>query len=114
MLFLFHVLIFLATRHVGSSLPNQGLNPQLLIFEGKVLTTGPPGKSPRARLRTELFPSVFDQRTPFPPLILSLGPERMHSVGKTVISVRAVLQNVCFTYYKYRKYVTTPTEKTAN
>ena len=94
-------------RHVGSLLPDQGSNPQLLILECKVLTT-------RARLRTEFFPSLFDQRTPFPPLIFSLGPERMHSVGKTVISVRAVLQNVCFTYYKYRKYVTTPTEKTAN
>ena len=36
---------FLATRHVGSSASSPGIQPTLPSLEGKVLTTGPPGKS---------------------------------------------------------------------
>ena len=36
---------FLAARHVGSYLHDQGLNPHPPALEGKVSTTGPPGKS---------------------------------------------------------------------
>lgn len=65
--------------------------------------------------RAELFPSLFDQRSlPHAPPVFSPGSEGMHSVGKTVVSVRAVLQKAYFIYYKYRKYVTTLTEKIEN
>ena len=47
---LFYVVIFLAMRHVGSELPNQGLNPHPL--EDEVLTTGPLRKSLTAILIT--------------------------------------------------------------
>ena len=40
--YIVYVLVF-KLRHVGSQLPKQGLKPHLL--EGKLLTTGPPGKS---------------------------------------------------------------------
>ena len=41
--------IALATlQHVGSQLPNQGLNPCPLDWKLRVLTTGLPGKSPRS------------------------------------------------------------------
>ena len=43
---------FLAARHVGSQLPDQGLNPHTLVLEGEVLTAGPPGKSLMPVLRT--------------------------------------------------------------
>ena len=36
---------FLAMRHVGSKLPNKGLNPITLALESEVLTTGLPEKS---------------------------------------------------------------------
>ena len=38
---------FLAARHAGSSLPNDrhaGIEPVSTTLEGRVLTTGPPGK----------------------------------------------------------------------
>ena len=45
-LLLFYVFFgFLATRHMGSYLPDQGSNPNPPTLEGEVLTTGPPGKS---------------------------------------------------------------------
>ena len=44
-LFLFYVLIFLATRHVGILAPWLGIEPTFLALEGEVLTSGPPGKS---------------------------------------------------------------------
>jgi len=34
-LFLFYVSVFLATRHVGFQLPNQGSNPHLLDWKVK-------------------------------------------------------------------------------
>ena len=68
----------------------------------------------RNLFRAELFPSLFDQRPLSPALVFSPGSEGMHSVGKTVVSVRAVLQKAYFIYYKYRKYVTTLTEKIEN
>ena len=40
---LFYVLAF---WHVGSYLPDQGLNPHSLTLEGEVSTTGPAGKFP--------------------------------------------------------------------
>ena len=43
--FVVYVLDFLASRHVGSSLPNQGLNLHPVYWKA-VLTTRPPGKSP--------------------------------------------------------------------
>ena len=45
MLFLFHVLIFWSRDMRDLRSPDQGSNPQLLILEGEVLTTGPPRKS---------------------------------------------------------------------
>lgn len=35
---------FLATRHVGILVPRPGIELTLLALEGKILTTGPPGK----------------------------------------------------------------------
>ena len=35
-----------AVWHVGSYFPDQGLNPHPLHWKRRVLTTGPPGKSP--------------------------------------------------------------------
>ena len=43
--------VFLATRHVGSWLPNQGSNPT----ERQILTTGPPGKLHQVCLWIEAF-----------------------------------------------------------
>ena len=45
LLLFFLCFVFLVWRHVGSFLPDQGLNPHLPALEGEVLTTGPPGKS---------------------------------------------------------------------
>ena len=45
MCFLFGVFFFLATRHVGSQLPNQGLNSCPRNWKHRVSTTGLPGKS---------------------------------------------------------------------
>ena len=42
-----------APRHVESQLPDQGLNLQRPALEGKVLTTGLPGKSPLSSLKRE-------------------------------------------------------------
>ena len=36
---------FLAARHVGSLAPQPGMEPALPVLKGKVLNTGPPGKS---------------------------------------------------------------------
>ena len=36
---------FLATKYVGSYLPDQGLILYPSAFEGEILATGPPGKS---------------------------------------------------------------------
>ena len=36
---------FLALRHMGSYLSDQGIKPAPLALEGEVLTTEPPGKS---------------------------------------------------------------------
>ena len=44
-LLLFYLLVFLALRHVGSSLSEPGSKPLSSALEGEVLTTGPPGKS---------------------------------------------------------------------
>ena len=46
-LLLFYVLFsfFLAMKHVGSQVPDQGLDFHTPALEGEVLTTGPPGKS---------------------------------------------------------------------
>ena len=38
-------LVFLASRHVGVLAPQPGIKPTPPALEGKVLTTGPPGKS---------------------------------------------------------------------
>ena len=46
-LFLFYVLIFLATRHVGILAPWLGIEPTSPASEGEALTTGLPGKSPQ-------------------------------------------------------------------
>ena len=35
---------FLATRHVGILVPRPGIELTPLALEGKILTTGPPGK----------------------------------------------------------------------
>ena len=49
---------FLAMRHVGSQLHDQGLNPTPPAFGGKVLTTGLAWKSPKHVLNVPigLFP----------------------------------------------------------
>ena len=44
-LFLFYVLPFLAARHVEILASQQGIELTALALEGKVLTTGRPGKS---------------------------------------------------------------------
>ena len=44
-LFLFYLFIFLVVSHVGILAPQPGLKPEPPKLEGKVLITGPPGKS---------------------------------------------------------------------
>ena len=39
------IFFFFATQHMGSSFPNQGMNPRPLYWKLRVLTTGLPGKS---------------------------------------------------------------------
>ena len=42
--------VFLALEHLGSWLPDQGLNPDLLALEGEVVVTKLPGKSLKSHL----------------------------------------------------------------
>ena len=60
--FCFMVVISLAMRHMGSSLPNQGLKPYTTTrppappaLQGEVLTPGPPVKS----LETSYFMNTY-------------------------------------------------------
>ena len=46
---------FLATQHVGSQFPNQGLNPYPLQGKQEILTTGLPGKSLKAYFVKYIF-----------------------------------------------------------
>ena len=50
---------FLATRHMGSQLPDQGLNPPTAL-EGEVLTTGSPGKSHTPGFQESLLCEMID------------------------------------------------------
>ena len=60
-LLLFYVLVFLAPRHVGSQLPDQGSNPRPPALEGAVLTTGLPGKSQEEILMSPIS-CIFSSR----------------------------------------------------
>ena len=44
-----------AVRHVGSQFPHQGSNLQPLHWKRRVLTTGPPGRSPRLFLKKNFY-----------------------------------------------------------
>ena len=50
--------IFLAVLHVGSSFPDEGLNPCLLQGKHEVLTTGLPGRLLQIFLRVYCMPDI--------------------------------------------------------
>ena len=52
-LLMFYVLVFFFFGHeaCGILAPRQGIKPTTPVLEGKILTTGPPGKSPYCILK---------------------------------------------------------------
>ena len=53
---------FLATQHVGSQFPNQGLNPYPLQGKQDILTIGLPGKSLKAYFVKYIFRVTMEGR----------------------------------------------------
>ena len=76
--------VFLATEACGIPTPQAGIKPMPLALEGKVLATGPPGKSQDLLLERHEGPS------PQVPLWLAKGYVRISQVSQVHWSL------VCF------------------